>query len=306
MPATYDLGRLRGRKLVVGTPMYTGQCCSDYAFAIAQLAALCTQLGIGLRYRFLAHEALITKARNIIVDEFLRGDEDALAFIDADIGFDARDVLHLLAMQMLDEARDAYDVIAAPYPLKQIAWSNVLAAAKSGVADRDAEALARYASPVMVHPVGGTTFPADAPVEVEKAGTGFMMIRRATFERFRARYPERCYGPGAVGSSEGGGMTIHAFFETEIDTKHGHVAEEIRAFLGSRPNATGADVLAFLNGDASMHAYGGKHVSEDYAFCQRVRAAGMKVWLCPWMQLTHSGSFTFASRLTDLSAIGVA
>lgn len=302
----YDLAGLRGRKLVVGTPMYSGQCCSEYAFSIAQLAALCTQLGIGLRYRFLTQEALITKARNIVADEFLRGDEDALIFIDADIGFDARDVLHLLAMQMLDARRDQYDVVAAPYPLKQIAWAKVLAAAKAGVADRDPDALARYASPVMVHPAGGRTFPADAPVPVEKTGTGFMMIRRATFERFRARFPERCYGPGTIGSAEGGGVQIHAFFETEIDTRHGHIAEEIRAFLAHKPQATPAEILAFLDGDASLHAYSGKHVSEDYAFCRRVRDAGMQVWLCPWMRLTHTGSHIFTSHLIDLSAIGVA
>ncbi|MDO6416385.1 hypothetical protein Q4F19_18515 [Sphingomonas sp. BIUV-7] len=301
----FDLKRLKGKNLFVGTPMYDGTCTSAFAFAITQLTALCAQLDIGLRFYFLSHEALVTKARNITVDEFLRSGHDALLFIDADIGFDARDALHMLALQMQDAGERTYDVVAAPYPLKRLDWAVVRTAAKAGAGDADAALLARTSSRVAIHPAHDTSFPIDRPVEVTKAGTGFMMIRRATFERYRDVYPTRTYGPGSVAAAGEGATEMHAFFETEIDTKQGHLRDEIKAYLTRFPEATPAEMLAFLDSDEEMGSYSGSHISEDYAFCREVRAAGMKVWLCPWMVLTHTGTHTFTSRLADLGAIGV-
>lgn len=297
--------RLKGHKLFVGTPMYAGQCHSEYAFSIAQLTALCTQLGIGLRFYFARNEALVTKARNVTVDEFLRAGDDTLLFVDADIGFDARDVVHMLALQALGDEGRSLDVVAAPYPLKRIAWEHVRAAVRAGHADDDPAALERFASPVAISPVRARRFPIEAPVEVTQAGTGFMMIRRRTFERYRAHFPARVYRPERIGMGANASPEIGAFFETEIDSKHANLADEIRAFLARRPEATPADVLAFIDDDdAAARSYSGRHVSEDYAFCRRVREAGMKVWACPWMELTHTGTHRFAGRLADLAAIG--
>ena len=47
-----------------------------------------------------------------------------------------------------------------------------------------------------------------------------------------------------------------------------------------------------------------RYLSEDYMFCYNVRKAGMKVWMCPWMQLKHTGSYTFGGSLAALAAIG--
>jgi hypothetical protein len=294
-----DMGPLKGRTLFVGTPMYDGKCHSEFALAIAQLTGLCARFGIELQLLFLTHEALITKARNVIVDRFLKARGDHLIFIDGDIGFDPRDALHLMALQA---ANPEFDVIAAPYPVKQLAWDGILRAAKAGVAEDDPAALARYSSVVMVHPAQGGSFPLAEPLLVTQAGTGFMMIRAATFARYRAHYPRRAYG-AQDGSAQD---LVHAFFETEIDSKHANIAREIKAYVAGRPEATADDILAFLDSDAAMASYGGKHISEDYAFCRRVREAGMMVWLCPWMELSHTGSHRFASRLADMGTIGAA
>jgi hypothetical protein len=301
----FDLERLNGRKLFVGTPMYNGQCHWEFAFSIAQLTALCTQLNISLRLYFVCHEALITKARNITTDEFLRSGCDNLVFIDADIGFDARDVIHLLALQVLDESDRRFDVVAAPYPLKRISWDRVLQAAKAGLADEDPELLARYSSAVAISPAYESTFPISEPVEVTQAGTGLMMIRRETFERYRDHYFWQRYCPENIGIEKEVSSEICAFFETEIDSKHGNILNEAKAFLERFPQSTPHDVLDFLENGVAMGSYSGKHVSEDYAFCRRVREIGMKVWLCPWMELTHTGSHQFTSRLVDLNTIGV-
>jgi hypothetical protein len=39
-------------------------------------------------------------------------------------------------------------------------------------------------------------------------------------------------------------------------------------------------------------------------FCQWIRNAGMKIWLCPWMGLQHVGSYVFSGTLQDLASIG--
>jgi hypothetical protein len=300
----FDLTRLKGRKLFVGTPMYDGKCHSEFAIAFARLTALCTQLGINLNFHFACHEALVAKARNITVDEFLRSGDDNLIFIDADIGFDPRDVLHLLALQSLDDGAGPFDVVAAPYPLKRIAWEKILAAAKAGLVDDDPARLARYSSGVSIHPAHDGRFPVNAPVEVTQAGTGFMMIRRETFERYRARFPARRYRTEFDVAGEARSAEIQAYFETETDSKQANIVSEIRAFLERAPQSTPSDLLDFIDSDATARAYSGHHVSEDYAFCRRVREIGMAVWLCPWMALTHTGSHQFASRLADLGAIG--
>lgn len=302
LTTTVDFERLRGLRLFVGSPMYSGQCCSAFALSLAQLAALCTQIGVQLRFFFACHEALVTKARNVTADEFLRSGDDVLMFIDADIGFDPNDVIRLLALQTGAEGR-AFDVLAAPYPVKTIAWENVREAVRCGRADADAGALAHYASPVAVSPAQDAAFPLDRPVEVTQAGTGFMMIRRGTFERYRAAWPQRRYRPERIGISVDASDEIHAFFETEIDSKPNNLLAEMRAHRARFPQASADELAAFLESEAALHDYSGLHVSEDYAFCRRVREAGMQVWLCPWMELTHTGDLTFAGRLANLAAI---
>lgn len=316
MSSKLDLERLRGRSLFVGTPMYSGQCCSQYAFAIAQLSALCAQLGIALRFYFPCHEALVTKARNVTADAFLRSGDEHLLLVDADTGFNPRDAIHLMALQALegDEGGNkgdhsggdgAFDVLAAPCPLKHLAWDNLREAVRRGLADDDAGALARYASNIDVYPAAAAAFPLDRPVEVVQAGTGFMMIRRATLERYRQAYPTRRYRPEQARMKVETSPEIHAFFETEIDSKESNLLAETKAFLARFPQATHAQLLAFLEReDAATGEYSGRHISEDYAFCRRVRAAGMRVWLCPWVELTHVGTYAFTSRLPDLAAIG--
>jgi hypothetical protein len=47
-----------------------------------------------------------------------------------------------------------------------------------------------------------------------------------------------------------------------------------------------------------------RYLSEDYMFCYNVQKMGGGVWLCPWMQLNHVGSYIFGGSLADLASIG--
>ena len=124
---------LRQRKLFVATPMYGGMCAGLYCRSIADLSALCTSYGIQLQIYYLFNESLITRGRNYACDEFLRSGADHMMFIDADIGFDPKDVIALMAMQMSDPEK--YQIVTGPYPKKSISWEKIKSAVDQGFAD---------------------------------------------------------------------------------------------------------------------------------------------------------------------------
>lgn len=267
MKTEIAIEELQKRKLFVATPMYGGQCNGMFARSTADLAAVCAKYNIELRFYYLFNESLITRARNYCVDEFLRSGFTHLMFIDSDIGFDPKDVLALMALQ---DDESEYDIIAGPYPKKNISWEKIKMAVDQGVADDNPNALEQFVGDYVFNPVAGTkSVPVNEPVEVGEAGTGFMMIRRETFEKYDEKYPEYKYKPDHV-------RTAH--------------------FDGSR------EIMAYF--DCIIDPDSKRYLSEDYMFCYNVRKAGMKVWLCPWMELKHCGSYIFGGSLAALAQIG--
>lgn len=258
---------LKKKKLFLATPMYGGACAGMYARSIADLSAICAKYEIPLQLYYLFNESLITRARNYCVDEFLRSDATHLMFIDSDIGFQPNDVIALLALQTDDSP---YDVIGGPYPKKCISWEKIKLAVDKGFADEDPNQLEKFVGDYVFNPKGGMTeIPIGQPVEVMELGTGFMMIRRATFTKYKEAYPLLSYKPDHIRTEAfDGSREIHAYFDTVIDP----VSK--------------------------------RYLSEDYMFCYNVERIGMKTWLCPWMSMHHVGTYSFGGSLADLAAIG--
>ena len=271
MEIQINLEHLRERKLFVATPMYGGQCGGMYTRSMCDLTALCVKYGIEVRSYFLFNESLITRARNYCVDEFLRSDAEHMLFIDSDIGFNPQDVIALMALQTPESP---YDVIAGPYPKKCITWEKIKQAVDKGVADENPNALEDFVGDFVFNPAldeneSSKSIRLDEPAQVLETGTGFMMIRRKTFDKYKEAYPEYSYKPDHVRTAAfDGSREIHAYFDCIIEPK-------TRRYL-----------------------------SEDYMFCQNVRNMGMKVWLCPWMHLQHTGTYVFAGKLAALASIG--
>ena len=301
--------KLRERKLFIATPMYGGQCQGMFARSIADLSALCTHYGIQVRFYFLFNESLITRARNYCADEFIRSDDTHLMFIDSDIGFNANDVIALMALQSENPDDDQYDIIAGPYPKKCISWEKIKIAVDKGFADEDPSNLEKYVGDYVFNPAGGVSEIAlGEPVEVLEAGTGFMMIRRNTFDKFAEAYPQQMYKPDHVRTEHfDGSREIMAFFDTPIDHKRTNINFELKTFLENNPDATQQEIVAFVEDpNAGSREYSKRYLSEDYMFCQWTRNAGLKVWLCPWIQLQHVGMYVFGGSLVDLAQIGAA
>ena len=117
------ISELQKCKLMVASPMYGGQCAGMYTRSIADLSALCHHHQIPLQVYYLFNESLITRARNYCCDEFMRSDATHLMFIDSDIGFNAQDVLGLLALSR--DKDNGFDVVGGPYPKKCISWEKI-------------------------------------------------------------------------------------------------------------------------------------------------------------------------------------
>lgn len=83
--------------VLVGTPMYGGQCFDAYLLGVFDLQQECARRGIRLGLHTVRNESLIQRGRNRVLHDFLAGDASHLMFIDADIGFSGRDVLRIVA-----------------------------------------------------------------------------------------------------------------------------------------------------------------------------------------------------------------
>jgi hypothetical protein len=258
---------LRKNKIFIATPMYGGICGGQYCKSTADLSAMAAQYGMDVRFFYLFNESLITRARNYLVDEFLRSDCTHLMFIDSDIGFDANDVI---ALSVIAKENTDKDIVCGPYPKKCIAWEKIKRAVDKGFADKDPSNLEKYVGDYVFNPKEGSgSIALDEPVEVLEGGTGFMMIRRDSLEKFASSFPQYYYKPD------------------HVRTEH---------FDGSREI-----LMAF---QAEVDPVSKRYLSEDYWFCQKAQEIGLKVWLCPWMKLQHTGSYVFGGSLMDLAQIG--
>lgn len=303
MEIKVSLEELQKRKLFVATPMYGGNCAGMYARSIADLSAWCAKHNIGLQLYYLFNESLITRARNYCVDEFMRSDCTHLMFIDSDIGFNPQDVIALLAMMSDDSP---YDIMGGPYPKKCISWEKIKQAVDKGVADEDPNALENYVGDYVFNPKGGQReIPIGQPVEVLEIGTGFMMVQRRAFEKYKEAFPYLSYKPDHVRTAHfDGSREIHAYFDCIIDRGYSYqdlhnLLEDVAAGKTDQQEAA-KKIVSMENGSSK------RYLSEDYNFCYHADKIGLRTWFCPWMKLQHVGSYIFGGSLADLATIGAA
>jgi hypothetical protein len=128
----------------------------------------------------------------------------------------------------------------------------------------------KFVGDYVFNPKADTTeIPLGEPVEVMEAGTGFMLIKKSTFTQYAEKFPHLMYKPD------------------HVRTEH---------FDGSR------EIMAYF--DCIIDPDSKRYLSEDYMFCYNVQKMGLKVWMCPWIQLQHVGSYVFGGSLADLARIG--
>ena len=104
----------------------------------------------------------------------------------------------------------------------------------------------------------------DGFMKMTEAPTGFMVIKRAVFERLMARYPELNYVPDGIGEADRG--LHYRFFDVMVDP-------QTRRYL-----------------------------SEDYGFCRLWSGLGESIYIDANSNLSHQGAKTVPRRLCQLAA----
>jgi hypothetical protein len=206
------------QKLFIASPMYGGMCAGYYTQSCMQVAPVLNAANIDVAFSFMFNESLITRARNSLVNAFLKSDATHLMFIDADIRFRAEDILRMVEADV--------DVIGGIYPKKEINWDTVKRAMDNGVEN---DHLKYYTGSFVVNLVGyagEVTVPVNEPVEIFNAGTGFLLIKRTVFEQLADKVPEYRNDVRDLGNTMQGQEMIKEYFATSIEPETGRLLSE--------------------------------------------------------------------------------
>ncbi|MBJ7438935.1 MAG: glycosyltransferase [Sphingopyxis sp.] len=250
---------------MVATPIYEG-AQGTYVRAALALALRAQAMGISVRFEFILYQPSITRARNMLAAMFLASDCTHMLFVDSDIDFSADDVFSMIEAMA---AHPECGVLGGAYPRRMINWANVARAVEQGLAKDNPADLARYAGDFALHFLHpNQNFQMTDLVELARLGTAMMLIRRDVLEGMSAAMPDLVFRPDpAERQAHGVGEVVPAFFCPYIEP-------ESQALL-----------------------------SDDYAFCRRVRDAGFRIWLAPWIRTTHAGPAIFSGALADTAQL---
>lgn len=204
------------------TPMFANQCWAPYFESCLRLKDALHEMNVRHDFLLTKGDSLIVRARETSVAAFMKTDYERLMFIDGDIAFHPDDVARLWNL-------DA-DVAVGAYPWKDKNKTTVTSWVNGYEVDLNDHA---------------------QPFQVDYAGTGFMMIKRDTFERLDPLCP--------------------AYDEGEVKGCHGYF-----------------DLMYVDRADGTRNK-----LSEDYAFCERVRRSGLGIWCEPSIRLSHWGCYGY-------------
>jgi hypothetical protein len=178
--------RLKSRSVMICTPIARSPVW-QYAVALAETCVLLQGLGVKFHYASVVGSSNLARARNLLVARFLASGATDLMFIDDDIGWDQTDLVRLLASDQPLIAGIARRKIDRPDDVS--GWS--------------CELLGDPEAPIAAD--------ADGNIEIARAGTGFMRIRRGVFEEMMRAHPEWKRGP-VVDLSVAEQAFYHRFF----------------------------------------------------------------------------------------------
>ena len=252
--------KFEGTKILICTPCYGGILYEGFTHGMCDLHVLFNRLGIQFEFHTISNESLVTRARNSLVARFLgKSDCTHLMFIDADITFNPRSILRLLAFDK--------EVVGGSYPKKTVNWSRAKRTMLNNP-DIDHEDLLSRSLDYVVNIVaeenkGQREVPIDNGfVKVQNIGTGFLLIKRHVFDTLRKAYPNDIYQNDISGYDS-------------PETKNNF----------------------WLFFDTMVHPDTRRYLSEDYAFCHKWTMTGGDVWMDIASPLIHTGTFNFKGNV---------
>ena len=233
---------------VIMTPSHDGKYFHNYVLSMLNIVNYSASRGWPLQVMMQRGESLITRARNNCVASFLENPQwTHLFWIDADIGFSTQAFYRLLLADR--------DVVAGVYPLKRENWPAQGVPAGTTQADFERMYTAYTVNTDVAAGAQKISLKVDEQgfMQVNEAPTGFMVIKRAVFEKLMAAYPELNYISDSDYSSADKGLH-YRFFDCMVD-----------------PQTK-------------------RYLSEDYTFCHLWRQIGGEIYVDAQSNLTHQGA----------------
>lgn len=207
MSITIDLPTKK--KCFVATPMYGGMCFGTYTQSLMVFIEIMLQKNIPVLVSMLFNESLIQRARNALVNEFLKSDCTHMLFIDADISFNPHEIAAMFDHDL--------DILCGIYPKKEINWLTVEEAVKSGVPTKELQYHTGAWVINLVDYQNTVNVPINQPLEIWNGGTGMMLIKREVFENLKEKVPSYVNDVVAVVDADKPRDRIYEFFATSIE-----------------------------------------------------------------------------------------
>lgn len=235
--------------LMIATPSHDGNCNLGYALGLTDLAVFLASHGVHFEMARVVGSSLIPHARNSLVDMFLKSKCQKLLFVDSDQGWTKEAALILFQSNRR--------IIAGVTPHKRFPINlNFEPLAEDAYYFKDqnnkgSEEFTVYAKE-KASPLG--------EIEVNRTGTGFMMIDRSVFDIMKDKVDH--YMP----------------FDNRTDVKHGEFFK-----MGSGVN---------LKGETRFHG-------EDWIFTSLAKELKIPIFINARALVSHHGSFNYEVGMTS-------
>lgn len=230
-----EMAKLRGKKLWIATPCYGGMLTDQFVTSLLKTFELCRTLGVVVYVYFVRNESNIPRARMECTAAYIgRGIPEGYThfmFIDADTGWHPEYVIRLLLHDK--------DVIGGTYRKK---------------CQKEEYTVTFLPEAFQVE---------NGICEVQRMGTGFLMLKSKVFEDMMEYYPDLRVNTFSHVLSEEEHKYIYRFFDNLVD--------EDNTYWG-----------------------------EDYGFCNRYVKMGGKIWCDVTMQLQHIGNYTYEGDVQNV------
>lgn len=246
------------------TPCYGGVVFVNYTNCLIQTYNVLNSLGVIVSSTLMSNESLITRARNSLIATSMNCPEMThVLFIDADITWDPYDIIKLIVSDK--------ELIGGIYPFKHyfLEWMNEEFKEKiEKLHSKDhnkhidnvkflQQNLLKYN---LNYKKGLTTVPIENNcIEIDGLATGFMLIKRSCIEKMMDQYPQTKYTSDGDFIKDDENKWLYALFD------------------------------CYIKDD--------RYLSEDWAFCDRWRSIGGKVFADLTIQLSHTGHTHYPGRI---------
>ena len=239
--------------IYLATPVHS-ECSVHYTLALLNFQLECHKRDIDVSFALLK-SSLVTQGRNLCVSNFLEIQDPYthFLFIDSDIEFQAETIFKMIEADK--------EVIAAPYPLKDINWEKLQKRISNKELDSDTMSKMGFTWPVKIGNQKQILVEKGI-IEVSHAPTGCMLIKKDVFYKMMDAYPNlKIEQYSMINGKESTKPYYYNFFDTyhEPETK--------------------------------------QYYGEDFGFCKRWTEIGGKCYLYIKDDITHIGEYKYTGNL---------